>query len=123
MSRATGSSASRMAGASSRRSVMTTASPIPWAIGTAGSCRRPPPTMRTASGVAANILSPLRVDLRDRTHVEPHVQDLAVHAGHDGVVAEGQDQGVAIPDHDHVVDRLQRAEQTGPALEPPPSPG
>src|SRR6185436_10710649 len=110
MSSVTGSSARAMAAAFGLASVITTFRPRRCAMSTAGTCRRPPQTIRIASsGIATEIFCPLGVNLGNRAHVEPDVQDLTVHAGDDGMLAEGQNGGVAILHHDHVVDGFEIA--------------
>src|SRR6476620_10999861 len=120
MSSVTGSSARAIAAARGLASVITTLRPKPCAISTAGTCSSPPQTIRIASsGIATEIFGPLRIDFWNRAHVEPHVQDLAVDAGDDRMLAERQDGRVPVPDHDHIVDTLKIAVQTVATLQSP----
>src|SRR5438105_188324 len=103
MSSLTGSSASAIAAASGFASVITTFRPSPCAMSTAGTCSRPPHTIRMAfSGIAAQIFRPLRIHLRDRTHVEPDVEHRAVDAGNDRMLAKRKDRRVPVLHDNHI---------------------
>src|SRR5437763_5372940 len=97
--------------------------PVNEALPLPSSRNEPLMSCKASLRIATEIFGPFRVQLRDRAHVEPDVQNLAVDARDDRMLAERQNRRIAILHHDYVVDLVEIAEEAITPLQPPAAAG